>query len=64
MGCHAHSMLAMCKVFCSLLQGGVIGVIITWNCNLDLPDAECNPHYSFRRLDPKGVSASPGYNYR
>uniref|UniRef100_A0A8B9SYJ9 P2X purinoceptor n=1 Tax=Anas platyrhynchos TaxID=8839 RepID=A0A8B9SYJ9_ANAPL len=44
-------------------KGGVIGVIITWNCNLDLPDAECNPHYSFRRLDPKGVSASPGYNY-
>lgn len=42
----------------------MIGVIITWNCNLDLPDAECNPHYSFRRLDPKGVSASPGYNYR
>uniref|UniRef100_A0A8B9V604 P2X purinoceptor n=1 Tax=Anas zonorhyncha TaxID=75864 RepID=A0A8B9V604_9AVES len=45
-------------------KGGVIGVIITWNCNLDLPDAECNPHYSFRRLDPKGVSAFPGYNYR
>uniref|UniRef100_A0A8B9BHX9 P2X purinoceptor n=1 Tax=Anser brachyrhynchus TaxID=132585 RepID=A0A8B9BHX9_9AVES len=45
-------------------KGGVIGVIISWNCNLDLPDAECNPHYSFRRLDPKGALASQGYNYR
>ncbi|NXL85919.1 P2RX2 protein, partial [Alectura lathami] len=45
-------------------KGGVIGVIISWNCDLDLPDAECNPHYSFRRLDPKGALASPGYNYR
>ncbi|NXC44994.1 P2RX2 protein, partial [Penelope pileata] len=44
-------------------KGGVIGVIITWTCDLDLPDTECNPHYSFRRLDPKGALASPGYNY-
>ncbi|XP_042695385.1 P2X purinoceptor 2 isoform X1 [Centrocercus urophasianus] len=45
-------------------KGGVIGVIISWDCNLDLPDTECNPRYSFRRLDPKGTLASPGYNYR
>uniref|UniRef100_A0A8V0ZGJ8 P2X purinoceptor n=1 Tax=Gallus gallus TaxID=9031 RepID=A0A8V0ZGJ8_CHICK len=45
-------------------KGGVIGVIISWDCNLDLPDTECNPRYSFRRLDPKGALASPGYNYR
>ncbi|OXB65860.1 hypothetical protein ASZ78_008554 [Callipepla squamata] len=45
-------------------KGGVIGVIISWDCDLDLPDTECNPRYSFRRLDPKGTSASPGYNYR
>uniref|UniRef100_A0A8C4P2F6 P2X purinoceptor n=1 Tax=Dromaius novaehollandiae TaxID=8790 RepID=A0A8C4P2F6_DRONO len=45
-------------------KGGVIGVIISWNCNLDLPDTECNPHYSFRRLDPKTTLASSGYNYR
>lgn len=63
-GGHAHGVLALCKVCRSLLQGGVIGVIISWNCNLDLPDAECNPHYSFRRLDPKGALASQGYNYR
>uniref|UniRef100_A0A8C9EXY0 Purinergic receptor P2X 2 n=1 Tax=Pavo cristatus TaxID=9049 RepID=A0A8C9EXY0_PAVCR len=45
-------------------KGGVIGVIISWDCNLDLPDTECNPRYSFRRLDPRGTLASPGYNYR
>uniref|UniRef100_A0A8C2TW73 P2X purinoceptor n=1 Tax=Coturnix japonica TaxID=93934 RepID=A0A8C2TW73_COTJA len=45
-------------------KGGVIGVIISWDCNLDLPEMECNPRYSFRRLDPKGALASPGYNYR
>ncbi|XP_010718748.1 P2X purinoceptor 2 isoform X2 [Meleagris gallopavo] len=45
-------------------KGGVIGVIISWDCNLDLPDTKCNPRYSFRRLDPKGTLASPGYNYR
>uniref|UniRef100_A0A670JLU9 P2X purinoceptor n=1 Tax=Podarcis muralis TaxID=64176 RepID=A0A670JLU9_PODMU len=45
-------------------KGGVIGVIINWNCNLDLPDTMCNPRYSFRRLDPKWAQASSGYNYR
>uniref|UniRef100_A0A8D0BH69 P2X purinoceptor n=1 Tax=Salvator merianae TaxID=96440 RepID=A0A8D0BH69_SALMN len=45
-------------------KGGVIGVIITWNCNLDLSEAACNPRYSFRRLDPKWAQASSGYNYR
>uniref|UniRef100_A0A8D0GUC7 Purinergic receptor P2X 2 n=1 Tax=Sphenodon punctatus TaxID=8508 RepID=A0A8D0GUC7_SPHPU len=45
-------------------KGGVLGVIINWNCNLDLPDSECNPRYSFRRLDPKRIQASSGYNYR
>lgn len=45
-------------------QGGVIGVIINWDCDLDLPASECNPKYSFRRLDPKHVPASSGYNFR
>ncbi|XP_077015630.1 P2X purinoceptor 2 isoform X3 [Tamandua tetradactyla] len=43
--------------------GGVIGVIINWNCDLDLPASECNPKYSFRRLDPKHIPASSGYNF-
>ncbi|KAK2103038.1 P2X purinoceptor 2 [Saguinus oedipus] len=45
-------------------SGGVIGVIINWDCDLDLPASECNPRYSFRRLDPKHVPASSGYNFR
>ncbi|XP_044541321.1 P2X purinoceptor 2 [Gracilinanus agilis] len=45
-------------------KGGVIGVIINWNCNLDLSEDKCNPKYSFRRLDPKHIQASSGYNYR
>jgi hypothetical protein len=46
------------------LQGGVIGVVINWDCDLDLSESECNPKYSFRRLDPKHVPASSGYNFR
>ncbi|NWI21257.1 P2RX2 protein, partial [Crypturellus soui] len=45
-------------------KGGVIGVIISWDCNLDLPGTECRPRYSFRRLDARAASAAPGYNYR
>lgn len=45
-------------------QGGVIGVIINWDCDLDLSASKCNPKYSFRRLDPKHVPASSGYNFR
>ncbi|XP_004709813.1 P2X purinoceptor 2 [Echinops telfairi] len=45
-------------------KGGVIGVIINWDCDLDLSASKCNPKYSFRRLDPKHVPASSGYNFR
>uniref|UniRef100_G3UCW1 Uncharacterized protein n=2 Tax=Loxodonta africana TaxID=9785 RepID=G3UCW1_LOXAF len=45
-------------------KGGVIGVIINWHCDLDLSASQCNPKYSFRRLDPKHVPASSGYNFR
>ncbi|XP_027271667.1 P2X purinoceptor 2 isoform X2 [Cricetulus griseus] len=45
-------------------KGGVIGVIINWDCDLDLSESECNPKYSFRRLDPKYDPASSGYNFR
>ncbi|XP_072578629.1 P2X purinoceptor 2 isoform X4 [Vulpes vulpes] len=44
--------------------GGVIGVVINWDCDLDLPASKCNPKYSFRRLDPKHIPASSGYNFR
>ncbi|XP_062377388.1 P2X purinoceptor 3b [Sardina pilchardus] len=47
-------------------KGGVIGIKIGWVCDLDKSENECNPTYSFTRLD--GVSqqnnVSPGYNFR
>uniref|UniRef100_A0A8C5PSP4 P2X purinoceptor n=1 Tax=Leptobrachium leishanense TaxID=445787 RepID=A0A8C5PSP4_9ANUR len=44
-------------------KGGIIGVIINWNCNLDLHTSKCRPQYSFRRLDLQS-KVSSGYNYR
>ncbi|XP_071431336.1 P2X purinoceptor 5 isoform X1 [Pithys albifrons albifrons] len=46
--------------------GGVIGIQIEWNCDLDKAPSECNPHYSFSRLDNKSAesSISSGYNFR
>ncbi|KAJ7398283.1 P2X purinoceptor 5 [Pitangus sulphuratus] len=48
------------------LGGGVIGIQIEWNCDLDKAPSECNPHYSFSRLDNKSAetSISSGYNFR
>ncbi|XP_012634766.2 P2X purinoceptor 5 [Microcebus murinus] len=47
------------------LKGGVIGIRIEWNCDLDKAASECNPHYSFSRLDNKPAkSVSSGYNFR
>ncbi|XP_009632250.1 P2X purinoceptor 5 [Egretta garzetta] len=47
-------------------EGGVIGIQIEWNCDLDKAPSECNPHYSFSRLDNKFAekSISAGYNFR
>uniref|UniRef100_A0A8C9A0P4 P2X purinoceptor n=1 Tax=Prolemur simus TaxID=1328070 RepID=A0A8C9A0P4_PROSS len=46
-------------------EGGVIGIRIEWNCDLDKAASECNPHYSFSRLDNKlAKSVSSGYNFR
>uniref|UniRef100_A0A2K6EN21 P2X purinoceptor n=1 Tax=Propithecus coquereli TaxID=379532 RepID=A0A2K6EN21_PROCO len=47
------------------LEGGVIGIRIEWNCDLDKAASECHPHYSFSRLDNKlAKSVSSGYNFR
>lgn len=47
------------------LQGGVIGVQIRWDCNLDLSEKSCVPQYTFRRLDNKDPdNVAPGYNFR
>ncbi|XP_053864229.1 P2X purinoceptor 5 isoform X2 [Malaclemys terrapin pileata] len=47
-------------------EGGVIGIQIEWDCDLDKAASECNPHYSFSRLDNKFAekSISSGYNFR
>jgi P2X purinoceptor 5 len=46
----------------SLLQfGGVIHIKIHWNCNLDKPLDQCNPHYSFERLDYRYRSEAVSY---
>uniref|UniRef100_A0A8B9FBJ4 P2X purinoceptor n=1 Tax=Amazona collaria TaxID=241587 RepID=A0A8B9FBJ4_9PSIT len=47
-------------------EGGVIGIQIEWNCDLDKAASECNPHYSFSRLDNKFAEKpiSSGYNFR
>uniref|UniRef100_A0AAQ5YW55 P2X purinoceptor n=1 Tax=Amphiprion ocellaris TaxID=80972 RepID=A0AAQ5YW55_AMPOC len=47
-------------------QGGVIGIKIGWMCDLDKADDQCNPSYSFTRLDAMSQKniVSPGYNFR
>ncbi|KAG5840744.1 hypothetical protein ANANG_G00191920 [Anguilla anguilla] len=48
------------------VHGGVIGILIDWSCNLDMPENKCVPKYSFRRLDNKYTdnNVAPGYNFR
>ncbi|XP_054715086.1 P2X purinoceptor 4-like [Uloborus diversus] len=45
-------------------QGGVIAVIIKWDCNLDFNKKYCFPKYEFSRLDDPNVKISPGWNFR
>uniref|UniRef100_A0A8C1LIG5 P2X purinoceptor n=3 Tax=Cyprinus carpio TaxID=7962 RepID=A0A8C1LIG5_CYPCA len=48
------------------LKGGIIGIFIDWNCDLDFPERFCIPKYSFSRLDNKNPenNVAPGYNFR
>ncbi|XP_036028534.1 P2X purinoceptor 7 [Onychomys torridus] len=48
------------------VQGGIMGIEIYWDCNLDSWSHHCYPKYSFRRLDDKYTNESlvPGYNFR
>ncbi|XP_020820340.1 P2X purinoceptor 5 isoform X1 [Phascolarctos cinereus] len=48
------------------LEGGVIGIHIEWDCDLDRGPSACEPQYSFRRLDNRFAekSVSSGYNFR
>ncbi|KAM6931210.1 P2X purinoceptor 7 [Xenentodon cancila] len=48
------------------VEGGVIGIQIKWDCNLDRLMHHCLPRYSFRRLDEKESNKTlyPGLNFR
>ncbi|KAJ8285764.1 hypothetical protein GJAV_G00030670 [Gymnothorax javanicus] len=48
------------------VEGGVIGIQIMWNCDLDRLFLRCLPRYSFRRLDEKESNRTlyPGLNFR
>ncbi|MED6231403.1 hypothetical protein ATANTOWER_028331 [Ataeniobius toweri] len=46
-------------------NGGEIGIVIEWRCNLDQDVDLCVPSYSFTKLDaPFENYASKGYNFR
>ena len=48
-----------------LPQGGSVGILIEWNCDLDRDSSHCNPEYSFTRLDSNmNNSITSGYNFR
>ncbi|XP_053474100.1 P2X purinoceptor 1 isoform X1 [Ictalurus furcatus] len=44
--------------------GGSIGILIEWECNLDLRIEKCIPKYSFQGLYGNNSQASVGYNFR
>ncbi|XP_058850639.1 P2X purinoceptor 4a isoform X1 [Acipenser ruthenus] len=48
------------------VEGGVMGIQIKWDCDLDQSVSKCVPQYTFRRLDNKDVqnTVAPGYNFR
>uniref|UniRef100_A0A4W4GTP1 P2X purinoceptor n=1 Tax=Electrophorus electricus TaxID=8005 RepID=A0A4W4GTP1_ELEEL len=48
------------------VHGGVMGVQIRWDCDLDWPESWCVPTYTFRRLDNKDLknNVTTGYNFR
>ncbi|XP_029366371.1 P2X purinoceptor 7 isoform X1 [Echeneis naucrates] len=48
------------------VEGGVIGILIKWDCNLDRLMQRCLPRYTFKRLDEKESNRTlyPGLNFR
>ncbi|XP_073442062.1 P2X purinoceptor 7 [Dendrobates tinctorius] len=48
------------------ILGGIMGIEINWNCDLDPWAFSCQPQYSFRRLDDKALDESlfPGLSFR
>ncbi|XP_064461376.1 P2X purinoceptor 4-like [Ornithodoros turicata] len=46
------------------MKGGVIRILISWDCNLDFDVKYCIPTYSFSRLDDPSVALAKGWNFR
>ncbi|CAL8070149.1 unnamed protein product [Calicophoron daubneyi] len=46
------------------IKGGVIGIDIQWNCDLDWDVKYCNPTYTFSRLDDANAQIASGFNFR
>ena len=46
-------------------QGAAIGILINWNCNLDIDSSQCHPKYSFIRLDLNTtVNSTTTFNFK
>uniref|UniRef100_A0A8D0GNT4 P2X purinoceptor n=1 Tax=Sphenodon punctatus TaxID=8508 RepID=A0A8D0GNT4_SPHPU len=45
-------------------KGGVVGITIDWNCDLDWPTRHCKPVYQFHGLYNDDNNVSPGFNFR
>ncbi|XP_062816616.1 P2X purinoceptor 1 isoform X1 [Anolis carolinensis] len=51
--------------FASLARkGGVVGITISWDCDLDWPIKHCVPVYQFHGLYNEDNNISPGFNFR
>ncbi|XP_044540672.1 P2X purinoceptor 1-like, partial [Gracilinanus agilis] len=46
------------------VKGGVVGITIDWNCDLDWAVRHCTPVYEFHSLYPEENNLSPGFNFR
>ncbi|XP_062502254.1 P2X purinoceptor 4-like [Corticium candelabrum] len=46
------------------VNGGVLGIFIKWDCDLDQGFTACVPKYSFSRMDKINSSIAKGYNFR
>uniref|UniRef100_A0A8C2Y9Q0 P2X purinoceptor n=1 Tax=Coturnix japonica TaxID=93934 RepID=A0A8C2Y9Q0_COTJA len=46
------------------VKGGVVGITIDWNCDLDWPIRYCKPIYQFHGLYNDNTNVSPGFNFR
>uniref|UniRef100_A0A803XYV4 P2X purinoceptor n=1 Tax=Meleagris gallopavo TaxID=9103 RepID=A0A803XYV4_MELGA len=46
------------------VKGGVVGITIDWNCDLDWPIRYCKPIYQFHGLYNDDSNVSPGFNFR